>query len=423
MATSLTGQQVGTSGTYFDDALRIDYQPAIQKQFADKSVLLSQLNKGLADQVDSSGSFARLTLQKSLHPASGAKPEGYTLPAKNYTRLETADVYTKYNYGRIEISGPVLRASRDSRGAAMKTLDVEMDSVTRSMKNDINRQLACGTGVGTLALMNGGSQTTTWTLDSLLGIGFTTPSSASHEAAPTKYFVAGMPIDVGDATTYTTIDVDSKTVTTVNSATGITGGTLSGGDDNGNFTREDATDAEMMGLRGIVDDGGHLDAFQTITRTTAGNNYWKASVVDYGTAAAPAALQESYMQEAMTLSEKNDGEVNLIFTTFGLRDSYASILQSDKRFVNTTVLDGGFKSIDFNGTPLVPDKDCTPYNMYFLDKSTLILIEQSPISWADEDGAILRQVTNYDAYEATLFYYANLGAKNCVRNSDLSYVS
>ena len=422
MATDLTGQQVGSAGAYFDDALRIHYQPVIRTQFPQKSVLLSNLEKGDAKKIDTSGQFARITLQKSLHPSTGAKAEGKPLPNKSYTRLEATDVYMRQNYGRIELTGNVMRASRDDRGAAMKALEVETESVTKAMRNDINRQLACGNGTGQLALFNGASQTTTWTLDSLLGIAFTTPSSIGSEVAPTKYCVAGMEVDVGDATTYTTIDVAAATVTTVNSATGITGSTVSGMDDHGYLLRHDAAAYEMMGLRGIIDDSGHLDTLQAITRSTSGNAYWKASVVDYGSAASPATLAESYMQEASTLSEKNDGETSFVLTTFGLRDSYVSILQSDKRFVNTTELKGGFKSIDFNGTPLTPDKDCTPYTMYFVDKSTLELYESSPITWADEDGSVLSRVANYDAYEAFLYYYANLGVNNCVKNCALSYV-
>ena len=421
---ALAGQQVGSSGTYFDDALRIDYQPVIRKQFSEKSVLLSNLQKGDAKNIDTSGSFVRMTLQTALHPATGARPEGVALPTKNYTRLETTDVYMKYNYGRIEVSGPVMRASRDDRGAVMKALEVETQAVTKSMRNDINRQLACGNGNGVLALINGSTPTTTWTLDSLLGIGFTTPTSIGHEASPTKYFVAGMGVDVyddGDNTTLRT--TNPGVVTTVDSSTAITGTTITVADDNDYVHREKVTSTtEMMGLRGIIDDGGHLDAFQTITRTSAGNGYWKASVVDKGSAASPAALDSDWMQEAMTLSERNDGEIDFIFTTFGLRDSYALGLTADKRYVNTTKLHGGFKTIDFNDTPLVPDKDCTPYTMYFVDKSTLELYEQSEATWMNQDGAILSRVADYDAYEATLFYYANLGASNCVKNAVLSYV-
>jgi hypothetical protein len=313
-----------------------------------------------------------------------------------------------------------MRASRDDRGAVMKALEVETESVTKSMRNDVNRQLACGTGVGTLAQINGATPTTTWTLDHLLGIAFTTPSSIGSEVAPTKYFVAGMKVD-SFATAGTPTETTAGKVTTVDSATSITGTTITAAADDQYLCRENAGAAEMMGLRGIIDDSGHLDTLQTITRATAGNAYWKASVVDYGSAAAPAILVEAYMQEAATLSEKNDGEVSFVLTTFGLRDSYVSILQSDKRFVNTTELKGGFKSIDFNGTPLTPDKDCTPYTMYFVDKSTLELFEQSPISWANEDGSVLSRVANYDAYEAFLYYYANLGVNNCVKNSCLSY--
>jgi len=96
MPTSLTGQQVGSTGTYFDDALRIHYQPAIRTQFPQKSTLLQNLERGDAKKIDTSGNFARITIQKALHPSTGAKPEGYILPTKNYTRLETTDVYMKY---------------------------------------------------------------------------------------------------------------------------------------------------------------------------------------------------------------------------------------------------------------------------------------------------------------------------------------
>ena len=421
MATDLTGQQVGSTGAYFDDALRIHYQPAIRAQFPQKSVLLQNIEKGDAKKIDTSGNFARITLQKALHPSTGAKPEGKPLPNKSYTRLETTDVYMKYNYGRIEVSGPVMRASRDNRGAVMKALELETEAVTKSLRNDVNRQLACGTGVGVLALANS-TFTTTWALDSLLGIGFTSPSSIGSEVAPTKYFVAGMEVDFGDDAAVATINVEAATVTTVDSATGITGSSASGVSDNDFLLRHDAVNSEMMGLRGIIDDSGHLDALQGITRSTSGNAYWKSSVVDYGSAASPATLAESYTQEAMSLAEKNDGETSFILTTFGLRDSYAGLLVADKRFVNTTELKGGFKSIDVNGIPLTPDKDCTPYTMYFVDKSTLELYEQTPISWADADGSVLSRVANYDAYEAYLYYYANLGVNNCVKNACLSYV-
>lgn len=415
---ALAGQRVGSTGTYLDDALRTHYQDAIREQFPKKSVLLSNVEKGDARKIDTYGNFARITLQKSLHPSVGAKAEGGSLPAKDYTRLETTDVSIKYNYGRVEFSGPSIRASRDTRGALMQVSKLEMKAVTDAMRNDINRQLASGDGTGKLALINGASQTTTWTLDSLLGRGFTTGT----ETTPTKYLSAGMRVDIGDATTYTTIDVSAATVTTVDSSTQITGTTISGHDDNGFVMRAGAAASEMMGLAGIVDDGGQLDTLQTITRSTAGNSYWKSSVVDKGSVSAPAELQESDMQSAASLIEKNDGELSFVLTTYALRDKYASILQSDKRYVNTIELQGGFKSLEFNGVALTPDKDCVPFNMFFVDKSTLELYEMAPISWMQDDGAILNRVADLDAYEATLFYYANLGANNCVRNACLSYV-
>jgi hypothetical protein len=227
--------------------------------------------------------------------------------------------------------------------------------------------------------------------------------------------------DDGDNTTIRT--VNPGVVTSVDSTTVITGTTITAADNNDYIHRDKVTSTtEIMGLRGIVDDGGQLDALQTITRSSAGNGYWKASVVDKGSAASPVALAESFMQEAMTLSERNDGEIGMIVTTYGLRDSYAATLTSDKRYVNTTKLKGGFKTIDFNDTPLVPDKDCTPYSMNFLDLGTLEYYESAAPTWMNKDGAILSRVADYDAYEATLYTYSNLGVNNCVKNVSLTWV-
>lgn len=408
-----------------DDALRIHYQPMIRDQFEQAYVLMSNLQKGDAKSIDTSGKFAQIVLQKTIHAAVGAKGDGDALPGKDYARLETTEVYVKSNYGRMEVSGRTMKASRDDRGAVARVFEHESKAVKNSLAKDCNRQLAFGTGTGTLALINGGSQTTTGTVDSLGGIAFATPSSATAETAPTKYIVPGMSIDVGDATTYTTIDVSNKKVSAVADATDFTVESISGADDNGFVSRTDATDEEMMGLRGIIDDGGHLDTLQGITRSTSGNSYWKSQVNDQGTAASPATLTEAMMQTCYSQVERQGGSVDFILTSYGVRDKYSSILTPDKRFTggDVTRLKGGFTFLNYNDTPLVPDTDCTPHTAYFVDNDTLELYEMGEgVSFMDEDGSILSRTADRDAYEATVYYYANLGVNAPFKNSVLSYV-
>jgi hypothetical protein len=429
MGTALTGQQVGSSGTYFDDALKIHYLPVIKEQFKKKSVLMENVKK-TAKGLDTSGRFIQGAVSKAHTTGLGAKPEGYTLPTPGYEGLETFTVYMKSNYARIQVSGQVIRASRDGRGALVSAFTRETQSATLGLRKDVNRQLF-GNGTGVLCLTNGSASSTTLTVDSLFGLAYTSPTSTSdvsNPVAPTKYLKAGMIIDVGDATTYTTIDVDSKTITSRDSTVVCTlTSNSSTWDDNGYVMREDAAAQEMMGLRGIVDDNstGGLDALQGITRSTTGNDYWNSNIVDTGSVTAPTTLTEELMQQAASEAEENDGELNLIVTTFGLRDSYAKLLTPDKRFVNTLDLKGGFKGLSFasgGDIPMVADTDCPPYFMFFLDTSSLYMGESLPLAWMDDDGSVMSRVTNYDAFEATLRLYANLFTDRPVSNTSLSFV-
>jgi len=87
------------------------------------------------------------------------------------------------------------------------------------------------------------------------------------------------------------------------------------------------------------------------------------------------------------------------------------------------VLDGGFKAVEYNGVPIVVDKDCTNYNMLFLDESTFQLFQMADFSWMDEDGAVLSRVSNYDAYEAVLYLYSEFGCSNRAYNARLADIN
>ena len=87
-------------------------------------------------------------------------------------------------------------------------------------------------------------------------------------------------------------------------------------------------------------------------------------------------------------------------------------------------LDGGFSALDYNGVPLTVDKDAIDGEMYFLTTRDLQLYRMSDWEWMNMDGSIFSRVSGYDAYEATLYRYAELGCNR--RNSqgvlcDLSY--
>ena len=317
-----------------------------------------------------------------------------------------------------------MRASRSNKGALAKAFTRETKSATLGLRRDVNRQLF-GNGEGKLCLANGSASSTTLTVDSLMGLGYTSPSATASPLAATKYLNTGVELDLGDSTTYTTIDVDSKTVSTKDSSTAVTlVSNSSTWDDNAFVMRADAAASEIMGLRGIIDDNstGGLTTLQNINRSTSGNSYWNASMIDTGSITAPTAISDDLMQEAISTSEENEGEVGLLVCNFQLRDSIAGLLVGDKRFVNTLELKGGFKGITWNDKPIVADTDCMPYYLFAVDFNTMYNAESMPVGWMDDDGAILHRVTNYDAFEATLRLYSNFYTDRPVSNACLSFV-
>ena len=77
-------------------------------------------------------------------------------------------------------------------------------------------------------------------------------------------------------------------------------------------------------------------------------------------------------------------------------------------------LESGFRALEYNGQPLVPDKDCPDKHMFFLDTSVMSFQKKGDWDWMDMDGAIWSRVTNKEAYEATIVLESNLvtGARN-----------
>jgi len=362
------------------------------------------------NQEDVSGKKAIVPLHKTRNNSIGARADGGALPTAGAQGYETAEYNCKYNYGRIQVSGPTIAASKTNKTAFVKVVDSEIKGCLKDLQNDVNRQMH-GDGTGVLGLVNGDPATgTTLTMD--------TPNC--------MYISAGMKIDVSDPANGTPRAGSTAIVVTAKaSATTLTVPACNAAivdDDIVTITGNYLT--EMMGLKGIVSDAeagyGLITGVLSvggIDRTTAGNEFWKAQVLsNSGTA---RKLSTALMQESIDKAEEEGGVISLILTSRVQRRKYFEMLKADARFVNNLTLDGGFKAIEYDGIPLVVDRHCAPGVIYFIDETTLALYEMSDIDWMDEDGAILHLVTGYDAYEAVLTYYATLGANNCNKNAIL----
>lgn len=371
------------------DILKNQYLGPIREQLNNDIILLSRLEK---DDESVVGQNFTIPLHVGRNEGIGATTDGGTLPTAGNQSYKQTIVPMRYVYGRIQLTGPSMKATKSNEGAFVRALESEMKGLARDLKSDLNRQLY-GDGSGLLATCASAS-TVNITVDSTakLRVGMKVDIIVKADGAVTAG-VAGATITSITSATVFVVNTAPETPASIGSTYGV--------------YRAGARNLEIMGLGGIVtnaDPGS--GALQGLA--VASYPYWKASVLANG--GTPRAITEALMQTAIdTVSQTGDGEVSAIYTTFGVRRAYQALLTNTRQYVNTMELKGGAKALDYNGMPLIADKDCPLNTVYFIDENALKFYRLSDWDWMQEDGAVLNRVANTDAYEATMYLYSELG--------------
>lgn len=444
----------------YAEVLKTIYLPAIQENLNHSTILSDLID---VNETDVSGKDAKIEMHYGRSTGIGARKDNEALPAANYQKFIQATVPMKYQYGRIQVSGPTMAATRDERGAYAKALDAEIKGIVTDLKKDVNRQL-WGAGHGLLARWNTGA-TTALTVqkmyrgnsDGVDGFGSTfgakylpvgtgaTPVVATISSGTVGTYVVDA-TDIAPTVLTKGTDYDSLTVSNpgVDEAVGtfyvrFSAAVASLGADS---LTAGVNRKEMMGLRGIItntdldeisfNNGTYigLTVVDPLQGLLVGTYDWFAAIVNAhssGRYEGQRALSLNLMDKMFDDVEESAGKdygPDLILTTRALRREYTDLCRADRRYVNTMTLDGGWKAIDYNGVPFTVDNDAIDGEIYFITTRDLAIYRMSDYNWMDKDGAVLSRVANYDAYEAILFRYAELGCKR--RNShgvlcDLSY--
>ncbi|MFH0848408.1 MAG: phage major capsid protein, partial [archaeon] len=380
------------------------YLPAIQEQLNHDTILSDIID---TNEKDVSGKNATIQCHYGRNTGTGARADGGVMPTAGYQKFKTCTVPMKYNYGRVQFTGPTIAATRDAQGSYARVVDTEITGVVTDLKKEVNRQL-WGAGYGTLARWQSGATTSivlqnAYTGNSAGGNGFGSAFGA-------KYFeensngVAVVIASAGASGTATVDDTDLAVSAVSKASTGDTitctdvgvteaaGTFYVRGDANaqslGTITTSGGHRREMMGLRGIVADTDldeiavTSDAETTCGLATANNDslqglavatytWWKGLVSKHssGRYAGQRTLTLMLMQQMFDAVEKKAGKdygPNLILTTRAIRREYLELCTADRRVVNTMTLDGGWTALDYNGIPLTVDDDAIDGEMYFL---------------------------------------------------------
>lgn len=372
----------------FDAVLKDVYLGPVREQINNSTVLLSDLKR---DTENVSGRKWIFPLHYGRNFGVGARPENGTLPTAGAQGYKDAEEYLKYDYGRIELSGQVMKASRDNKGAFIRALDTEIKGMVKDFKKNLNRQLH-GDGTGCLTKCGVTNDTTTVVVDS------------------TKYIRPGMKVDIRVLTTGATItNGDSVTVLTVPSATTFTvAEAVTTSASHGVFLEDSAGSTgtsivyyEGNGLQNIVAASGTLHNVDPSTY-----DWWVANIDSSTT-----TLDVLDVQAVIDAIDEDDAEVNRILTSYAMRRKFIELGLADIRFTSdgkTAAARIGMKDPTFNDIPIKVDPDMPNNNIYFLDTRELWIAQAGDLDWMDEDGSILCRVANKDAYEATLYWYHNL---------------
>lgn len=325
------------------------------------------------------GKEIRKAASYGINGGVGAGDEDGVLPSAKSTNYLQFVTTLKNLYGQIEISDKAIRASADGRGAFTDLLNNELQGLLDASKFNLGRMLY-GDGSGLLA-----------TLGALSG-------SAYAVDAP-QNLIEGLVVDVYNAssakigtTSVVYVDRDAKTVTFASAPTGIAAGCK--------LYVQGSKDKEITGLGAIFQTTGTLYGVSRSAHPCM-TPYMKSDV---------GALDEIVMQEAIDRLEMTAGStVDFIAVSADVKYAYQEYMAQYKRNIDVMELNGGFKTLSYNGIPLVYDRFIGAGTMYLLNTKSFKLHQLCDWQYLEtENGKILRQTQGKPTFTATLVKYCDL---------------
>jgi len=326
------------------------------------------------------GKEIRTAAKFGINGGVGAGDEDGDLPAafgNNYLQFVTT---LKNLYGQIEISDKAIRASADGRGAFTDLLNAELEGLLNASKFNLGRMLY-GDGTGLLATFAEKS---------------TSDNTIVCDTA--RNLIEGLAVDVYGANgtkkgtaRISYVDRAQKTVT-LDGATI----TLAAGD---KMYVQGSKDKEITGI-GALFNGSSIYGVQKSAHPFL-NPYTKN---------VGGAIDEIVMQEAIDALENDAGStVDFLACSQDAKYSFIEYMSSYKRNIDIMELEGGFKTLSYNGLPLVYDRFVPDGSMYLLNTKAFKLHQLCDWRFLEtENGKILRQNQGKPTYTATLVKYCDL---------------
>ena len=367
------------------EALKSVYLGVLSEQLNIKAnALLSQIKQSSKDVY---GKEIIKLAPYGLNGGIASGTEDGNLPSASGHKFVQFKTGLKNLYGTIALSDKAIRASASNTGAFVNLLNDEMESLIKSSAFNLGRMLY-GDGTGLLAtasVTTGEEDETIITYDSV------------------KNLVEGMKVDVYNGSSFTKtgatityVDRQNKKVVFDSEVTIADGNKLyaSGSKDN-----------EITGIKRIFDISPGAEMLYGVDRSVYP---WLYPYVNAN--ATATNINDSMIQTALNSIEEETGEqVDFIAVSGDVRTAYQSYLSENRRNIDMSTLQGGYKTMTYAGIPVVYERFVEDGTMYLLNTKDFILHQLCDWEWLEtENGSILIPSSTTPTYSATLVKYAEL---------------
>jgi hypothetical protein len=395
----------GSDITQWDPLFKDDYGPAIVNQLQMENVILGFMESEAPDDTWV-GRQKIIPTKVGRNYSTGSIPVGGRLPQAGRSAYLDFKVPMRSTYGRVGFERNVITQSRNKKGSWQQVMPAEMDGLTQDISFHRNRA-AWGYGSGILALVNG-AQTADTTIE------VDAPGNVAGSVMGNRYLF-------GDATSGMFVAfLDSSnniqgtaTITGVAAAgTSITVDTAITCDDNAKIVvaqspAQTSYNLEPEGVLAGIDDGTYVGTYHNISRTSY------PIMQSYVVTGVGAISLDAIQEPIDAVSIRVGTSIDFFACEHAVRRAYLTTLQADRRYTGADLMrpDGGTKAakkptgkhITYGDIPMLVDRDA-PYRMLFgFKKDAWTRYVEAEGQWADDDGSVLKWVSEFDQW--TAFYY------------------
>lgn len=326
---------------------------------------------------DVCGKEIRKAAKYGINGGVGAGDETGTLPTASSVSYLQFVATLKNLYGQIEISDKAIRASADGQGAFTDLLNSELTDLLNASKFNLGRMLY-GDGSGKLATITDVEGKTVDSTRNLASGLLVDVYSAAGALVANGLKITDVSYEDG------TIELSSWPTSLANNAVMYVQG---------------SKNKEITGIGSLFSSSGTLYGLSKSSYSFL-NSYSKTS----------STLDEIVIQKVIDKLEMESGSViDFIACSAKAKYAFQDYMASYKRNIDIMELNGGYKSLSYNGIPLVYDRFVPEGQMIFLDTKAFKLHQLCDWRYLEtENGKILRQTQGKPTYTATLVKYCDL---------------